>query len=412
MVRIVSGQSQQEDPNAALLQGMQMGQMYRQAQAQRAALEQQQMGKALQLQNLHLQMKKFQLQREALLQKKAGEGNVAALQALALEAKKKPSQSMAEAGQVIFNATQDPKVRAQMYPLMKELIGAQQNSEHMESVQQSIGDLLQAGVLDETGQLDYQQRLASGVQPAVIAGELQRLKKKHAEDAAISEENQLAMQPVLAQIEAAPAGPDRDKARARAKEVEMSPSKHTTKGYGAEQARLIQEDLIGGHIQRAKDYERDKFKRTALVAELHKAEAEKRPDDVEFLRQQLGFGPDLRTGGAYGPTEPPREPGSMQVPFTGGKRMLTSGGGANKAAAQAPKTQSMQRHVAVQKARKETRYPGSTKRQSTQQAKGNLDAALSKATSGKQIREVLQANGIPLTHANLSAYTEQWARGR
>lgn len=418
MVRVASGSAGQEDPNAALLQGMQMGRMFREAQADRAAAANAQAGRQIQMQELMLRMAKFKADRDDQLAKASSLGDLNALRKMAIRSHDNPVQEYAEIGQMMMrNAS--PEVQRQMYPVLKEILRNIETGEHKKALTGTVEDLLKMGVLDETGKLNYDARLAAGESAASLSNEANTLKQKHIKEQAIMEENQKALQGAPELIEASRPGKEQLNARSLLKEAELSPSKMTQPGYGAQVRQNIEAALISGRMKASEEQQKRRFKRTADVAKIIEWEMSGDPEKMQKA-QALKFKYGAGGQSAFGPTAPPQAPGEGPSPWWFQEETATRGG-EQEAAAFAPPNEKLRQQAARLRAEKERRYPGSTVRKPKGAKAAALPAGeapvaaapdLSQAKSPAELTEALKAAGLPKTPASVQAILERWRGGK
>lgn len=302
MVRIVSGaQDSFQDPGLAFLAGHNKGQ---EARRQRQAMAQDQMAKMMQMQELGLRMAKFKAERDEMLAKQGGLGNMQALQEMALRSKMKPSEEMQEVGMTLLGSIKDPEQRAKAAPLVEEIIGNVQRGEGYEAAEKEIQRAAGDKHIDDVGLQEYMGRLQTkrsrGESADDLLTELSGVRKKAAESTAHTNENQLVMQQARAFIDTLPANdPRRQQMEYAYTAYDQSPSTHAEKGSAMKLLSLVQR-LAGKPEKNPWDEYQAQFTDPGVRGKVFKQlqdELGTNPTEAQ-LKERIAFlGPPATTGG-------------------------------------------------------------------------------------------------------------------
>lgn len=381
MVRIISGA--QEDPNVALMQGMQIGRSFRDSQRANAEEKRRNAQFMMAMQEQQLAFKQAQAEQQQMLNQQAQMGDAQALQEVALRAKKDPKQVRSEDALRMLSGITDPKARALAVASIQDLFQQEDRAEMQQAAAGEIERAAKDGLIDEAGMQTYQQRLQAGEEPENIVEEFGKARMQRATTQANIDENTEFIAQIDAAIQAMPPGRGKKLAMIAANEYKASPSLLEKEGSGAKVLATIQKAGVGS------------------VSEFQAAEQAKKD------RMEEALSPNAQAPGLGGMTAQQRNKELERMP--GGR----GHGDYSSFYSRDPKIPDLSPEFKAQgKARKEARYPGSTKPKTAGTApKGeapNVDAVIQEAlqagaASGQDIVAKLKEAGIPPTQENAIA---------
>ena len=335
MVRIVSG-SQDDDPNAALLQGLQLGRSFRQAREERAQAQRAQQDQAMQVMNFQMKFQEARAKREQLLNQQAEMGNAQALQEVALRAKLGPREAMMADGMKVLEGTKDPKARALVARSLESMNTAAIKEEKLQLAHTTIDKAATDGLIKPEQAPQLKTELQAGGDPDAMIKRLNDDRDKR--DAAQVNTADAAqwIQKAQQQIEASSISP-------REKKMAMAIVQHYV-GSPSEQSQPDTGAKMFADVDNALNHSRDK-----QIAEYIKTRKDK--EYASNLSKVLNSTQD-RYGAQEFPNPIPGE--DIPIPWADNAKALGSG------EADQPRTPAMQGHIDKQRAEKERRYPGST----------------------------------------------------
>lgn len=353
-MRIVSG-AQEHDPNAPLLQGLAIGRQFREAQRSRELQQREQQEYALQMRRLNMQMQEQRAKHQEILTQASEQGDIRALEEMQMRSQMSPEQLDMDAAFRTVQGIQSEEGRKQALPLFAQIVKGNQRQRQMGFAQQQIERNVKDGFVPEDQAQGLMAELEAGGDPDGMIRRLSATRQQAAEKSANMGENQEWL--------------DR--------------SKQFVASLPPSQNRKMMMQAISGYEMNSGLME-DPDTGTKLWSTLQKMAI---PSDSELRAQQNRQAKDLQGFGT----------------------MMQGDGMEATTKAYARQTSEHQR---AQKAEKERRYPGSTTVKGTGPKTPTMPrAALKKAKSEEDVISALQAAGIPLTHANITAAANQW-RGR
>lgn len=319
MVRIISGAVQQ-DPNIALMQGMQFGQQYRQAQRQQQDAEREQMGQMIQMQRLKMALDEQKLKRETLLNQQAQMGNAQAIQEMMLQQKMSPGESRAKDAMALVEGIEDPKAKAIAIPALEKLLAIEEDQRKIQAFGAELQRAAQDGLLDpntepadpmkprEPGALpsiyDFQSRRQAGESTESLVKELYKSREDRDNKASFAEENLAALEQAKALIQTLPPGdPRRARLAPLVTAYEKAPSLHEEQGSSRRLLTAIHAGL-GPPPQRQVSPLNDPKVHRAVFETLRNESSNKTPPTPAQIRERTGQMYGIRTKGRA-PTEMP-----------------------------------------------------------------------------------------------------------
>lgn len=384
MPRIVSGTGQ--SVNQALLEGLQIGRSFRDAQDSRERNQ-------LRLQEAMAEMQKERAKALADANKRAQYGELQALQqqdmeriAAGLPPEAKMLGDYVGLRKSLTEREADPELIDELDKSFGEVQQGIQYEKSTKAAEEEIQRAFEDGMIDEAGKQSYESRLTAkkGKREPVddILTEFSGERMKRAEDAANTEENIGLFDQAQAIAQSIPQGSQASKAtRVALKAYEMAPSLQKKPGSGAKLVATIQQIAAQAQGQQDKQYAAqqqhvepfaDPKLRSAAIDDLAR-EKKKNPKEEDIRAKIALVNPGATSPfAALAPADPSWRPDSDRTPNESLERSLPN-------RAKAKKGVSKEAPRAVQSA---------------------LDGG---ATSPKEILESLKKAGVPITRENLEA---------
>jgi len=345
------------------MKGLELGRQFSANRREQEGQQNEQIRLMIAIQNAVHQRTQEEATALAEANRRAQLGDAQAMQQQALiaqAANQPPEQKMLQEFTGILGHITDPKARELAVNTFQDYSAKLEEHKQRQAAEEAIKGAATDGLVDEA---QFTQRLQSGERPQDLTQEISKMRHDQAIQAMAQGKSAEAITQAQELVSKAPKTPSRLLVEYALTRFQNSPSEQGKPDAGPKLLEDIQRELVLSDSEK-KD-----------LTEAQRQRAERAGPASDKYGAQV-----FPRGGVLGSFSSPPDQ---------------------------PRTPAMEKFIGERRAEKEKRYPGSTKTAAS--SAPSLPASkLKRAKSEEDLVGILQKNGIPLTHSNLSQAAELW----